>query len=485
MRCRVAQALARPHARRLGSLRRRARDFAFLVWTVASAGSVQAQAAPKPIALTLADAVRFALDHHPGVGASVARLAAARATRELAEATRLPTLDVEAQLDRATGNAVAASAFAMPGLPSTAGPVGTRRFDDGYWGTTTALVTAFPLTGLVRANRVTSARLASERAAAAGTDATRLDVAFGAASAYLRAMAAAATLRAAEAGARRAQTLLTSTDALVTQQLRPGADLARARAELADAERDVARAQRENAVAGALLADALGSATPMAIRDSVISLGAAASAPGRGPDHPLVLEAKEAATAAERERAVAALGWWPRVDLVGALWAKGSGVPVNGSVLPAMHDGLNPAVTNWGLGLLVSWPVLGGPSIGAESRRTDALAQAAAAREHATENAVNASREVAAADAGGAAVVADRARVALDAARTALDQATARYGAGLTSVTDVADAQRLLARAEAADAVARIDVKLTRLAVARAAGDLPRLLAELRAAGAP
>jgi outer membrane protein TolC len=343
----------------------------------------------------------------------------------------------------------------------------------------------FPLTGLVRAARVTSARVATERAARAGSDAVRLDVAFGAASAYLRAMAAVATLHAAEAGARRAQTLLTSTDALVTQQLRPGADLARARAELADAERDLARAERDRAVAEALLADALGSATPVSVRDSAISPGPRGDAMPQVDDHPAVVEAKEGRLAAEREVAVAAIGWWPRVDLVAALWARGSGVPVNGTVAPVMHDGLNPAVSNWGVGLMVSWPLLGFPAITAESRRADAAALAAAARERATENAVSTARRAAAADASGAAEVALRARVALEAARTALDQSTARYGAGLTSVTDVADAQRLLARAEAADAVARIEATLSRLALSRAAGDLQALLSDVRAGTAP
>jgi outer membrane protein TolC len=57
----------------------------------------------------------------------------------------------------------------------------------------------------------------------------------------------------------------------------------------------------------------------------------------------------------------------------------------------------------------------------------------------------------------------------------------ARYGAGLSTIADAADAQRLLAQAEAADAVALIGVKAARLSVARASGDLPSLLAELHA----
>jgi outer membrane protein TolC len=434
--------------------------------------------------LTLDQAVRFALEHHPLIEGATARVAAARAGREFTQASRLPSLDVVAQINRATGNAVAGSSFGLPGVPGTSGPVGGNTFGDGSWGTTTALVSALPLTGFVRANRLTLARQASEHAAEAATAMTRIDVAFAAASAYLRAMSAVVSLQAAEAGASRARTLLTATEPLVVQQLRPGADLARARAEVASAEIDVARAERERAVAEALLADALGSDAPVSVHDSTIAIGAGSNLTIPTDGHPAVLEAKDAALAAERERNVAETAWWPRVDLLGALWGRGSGVPVNGVVTPLMHDGLSPHVSNWAVGLSVSWPLLARPSIAADARRADAAVASAAARVRATENAVIAARRAAEAYALGAAAVAQRTRVAFDAARIALDQAMGRYRAGLTSVTEVADAQRLLARAEAADAVALIDVKLARLVLARAAGDLQALLSEVRAEGA-
>ena len=440
-------------------------------------------AAPAP-AMTLDEAVRFALEHHPALEAASARASAASAARELAEASRLPSLDVEAQIVRATGNVVAGSTFPMSGVPGISGPVGTTSLNGGAWGATTALVTAMPLTGFVRANRVTSARSATERAAKEGVAVARLDVAFDAASAYLRVVAASATLRAAEAGVRRAETLRSTTDALVTQQLRPGADLARARAELATAERDVASAARDRDVAEAALAAALGSATPVTVRDSVVLPNDAPLATTPPAEHPLVLEARDAASAALREKSVVELAWWPHVDVVGAYWARGSATPVNGVVASTMGNGLNPAVSNWAVGLMASWPILGFASISAQVRGAEANATAAAAEEKAAENAIASARRVAAADAAGAMAIARQSRVALETARVALDQAMARYGAGLSTVTDAADAQRLLARAEAADAVALIGVTAARLSIARASGDLPSLLAELRAGSA-
>jgi outer membrane protein len=446
-----------------------------LVALSAGGGHVRAQAPAAASAMTLEQAVRYALAHHPAVAGALARIDGARASRDLAAAARIPTLDAAAMVGGATGNVTAGSFFPMSGVPGSSGPVGTTSLGGAAWTTTAALVSTVPLTGFVRANRLTSARAAAEHAAESGADAVRLDVAYTAAAAYLRAMAAAAAQRATEAGVRRARTLLTRTDALVTQQLRPGADLSRARAELADAERDEANAERQRAIAEAQLAEALGSTTPVAAMDTAVV--AAAPLLASSADHPLIAEAKDAEVAAIRERDVAALGWWPRLDVVGALWARGSGIAVNGVVAPSMHDGLNPAVPNWALGLSVSWPLLGFPAISAESRRTDAAVAMANASERAVENAVSSARRAADADAAGAAMVAQRSKVALDAARIALDQAAARYDAGLSSVADVADAQRLLARAEAADAVAGIESLAAQLGVARAGGNLQALLA--------
>src|SRR5204862_5767206 len=66
------------------------------------------------------------------------------------------------------------------------------------------------------------------------------------------------------------------------------------------------------------------------------------------------------------------------------------------------------------------------------------------------------------------------------AATAGESQARARYQTGLASVTEVAEAQRLLAQAEADDAVARLGVWLALLAMAQAHGDLAPFLEPIR-----
>jgi outer membrane protein TolC len=84
--------------------------------------------------------------------------------------------------------------------------------------------------------------------------------------------------------------------------------------------------------------------------------------------------------------------------------------------------------------------------------------------------------EQALAELEGARRVAENTPIQLASARVLEQQARARYDAGLTTIIDVADAQRLLLQAEVGDAIARLDVWRARLAEAAARGDLSDLL---------
>jgi outer membrane protein TolC len=72
----------------------------------------------------------------------------------------------------------------------------------------------------------------------------------------------------------------------------------------------------------------------------------------------------------------------------------------------------------------------------------------------------------------GARRVAANTPVQLEAARAADQQATARYKAGLGTVVEVAEAQRLLTQSEIEDSLARLAVWSALLALAAAEGDI-------------
>ena len=64
----------------------------------------------------------------------------------------------------------------------------------------------------------------------------------------------------------------------------------------------------------------------------------------------------------------------------------------------------------------------------------------------------------------------------LEAARATEQQATARYKAGLGTIVEVAEAQRLLTQSEIDDALAKLGVWRAMLASAAAQGDLEPFL---------
>jgi outer membrane protein TolC len=66
--------------------------------------------------------------------------------------------------------------------------------------------------------------------------------------------------------------------------------------------------------------------------------------------------------------------------------------------------------------------------------------------------------------------------VRLEAVRVLEAQSRARYDAGLATILEVADAQRLLLEAEVGDALARLAIWRARVSEAAARGDLSELL---------
>ena len=78
----------------------------------------------------------------------------------------------------------------------------------------------------------------------------------------------------------------------------------------------------------------------------------------------------------------------------------------------------------------------------------------------------------------GARRIAENAPVQLEAAQATEEQSRARYQAGLGTIIEVADAERLLTAAETDDSLARLNVWRAMLALASADGNLSPFLQE-------
>ncbi len=450
----------------------RANVLGFVVAVALLAPGVEAQTVAT---MSLRDAVRYALAHHPVIEGADAAVSGAEANADAARAAQLPSLTAVAQAARATTRVVPGAIFPITGVPAIAGPTG---IDGSYWGSTTGLTASFPITGAFGAADLAASRSALQTKAEARRALTRADIAAAAAAAFLDARAAHALQAVADAAVARADALVRTSAALTAQSLRPEADVARAKAELALAFAEVARARRGREVAEVRLGAALGMEGAVATTDSSAATSGADDATGRRAriaQHPSLLAAEADVASAERLRSAARLGWWPRLDLVGALWHRGSGVPL--SAVTSAGSGLAPDLGNWAFGLQLSWPLLGLPGMFAEARAADAALAGRRADAHLAAQSLAVERRVAEVTLVQARALATATADALAAARASLEQSRARFEAGLAPVLELAESQRVMARAEAEDALARIGIRAAEIAVARATGDVNEVLA--------
>lgn len=431
--------------------------------------------------LGLDDAVQEALSHHPRLKAGAfAEALGAEQVRE-ARMVALPALGVSAEVNRSTSNTTPGAFFPVRGLPQVAGAPRVKGLDSGAWQSGVGLWATWDVFSLVRQATSVDEALAGRDEASAVLAARRLDVAYRAADAFLLVLEADAVARAGRANEVRADVLLTTTKALVAQTLRPGADAARAEAELAAARTQVARAEQGCAVRRAQLAEALGT----------LEVGVEVD-PGRlleSPDrlvppneepvaaHPEIRAADAQVARVDEAQRRVRLDYLPRVDLVAALWARGSGT------FDSPASGLVPDVANWGAGATLSWSVLEIPAVGARARIAAANKSVVVARRDEAKLAVSAQLVTARAVLRGALAVCAETPKALAAASAAEQQAVGRYKSGVAGVLEVADADRLLAQAELDDSIARLELRRALLLLARASGDLGPTLRALRTGG--
>ncbi len=436
---------------------------------------------------TLERAVSDALANHPRIRASVAEESAAEARIDEARTARLPDVGLSAQINRSTGNTVPGAFLSTTGFAPIAGLTRGKSLDEGVWQTGASLWATWDVLSLTRQAAAIDVALAGHVEASAATSARRLEIAYRAADVFMVLVEAQEAVRAAQLSVDRANVLATVTKTLVDQSLRPGADSARADAEVASSQTALARAEQARDVRRALLAEAVGNpalaveASPNGLLGPIDGLTARASAaPAPSPSHPDLVQSNAAVTRATETQRVVSVEYLPRLDLVAAIWARGSGY------FQSPGSGLVPDTANWAAGATVTWSLLDIPTIRARARTAAATRDVAVARRDEVYLAVAGELATSTSVLRGALKVAAQTPATLAAARIAEQQAAARFKTGLTPVVEVADAERVLAQAEIDDALAKLEVRRALLLLARASGDLgPFLIMSRASAGEP
>jgi outer membrane protein TolC len=461
--------------------RRPSRVAIALVALTLSAQSAPAQ--PVPQTFTLDQAIQYAADHYPSVRAALEQVNVSTAGVDVARSAYLPRLDALWQSNLGTANNIFGQVLPQSVIPSLTGPVLPAASGVGVWGSATgALLSWEPIDLGLRHAGVTSAEAAVKTARASDT-LTRLDVQNAVAQAFLGVLAAERAVTATAADVNRRDVLLQSIQALVTNQLRPGADQSRAEAERAAAQTRLIQSQQALTIARAVLTRLLGvtagavaiAADPLLARlpDTNIPFASAAA-------HPLAQVRQASVDQSRALEDILARTDMPRVLVETSVFARGSGARASGA-LDAGLDGLGLDRANWAAGVQIQFPNLFDfSSLRARKAAASALTRASSALYDEALLAITNQQQTAAAVVQATRAVASNTPIQLAAARQSETQARARYDAGLASIVEAADAQSLLAQAEVQDQLARVDVWRAMLAAAVADGDLAPFLALVR-----
>src|SRR5713101_4526189 len=449
-----------------------------LVACVLSPTMVVAQS-PRP--LTLSDAIQLALKNYPAIKESRARAQAAEEGVGVARTSYLPRLDMIWQESRATTNNVFGLLLPQSVVPSISGPVlGTRSLGNSVWGSAGAVLFSWVAVAFGQRKAGVDVARAQTSLAKNQTALTELDVASAAADAFLTVLAAEESVRAARSNVDRLQVFGNNVRTLVQNQLRPGADQSRAEAELAVANNQLSQAVQVAEVARASLADAIGSAgTSLELASgSLAAIPQVASEPANVKAHPAARAGLAAVDVVRARQRTLDRAYYPQITLQSAFAGRGTGAEAPS--VPSFGNGLWLQVPNWAVGASVTFPAFDIFSINARKRLELQNELAESAHYDRTIQALTTQEAKARALMKAAIDIAGNTPVERQAATASESQARARYQNGLANVIEVAEAQRLLAQAEADDAVARLGVWRALLATAQAHGDLTPFLERIR-----
>jgi outer membrane protein len=432
--------------------------------------------------LDLQRSVELASLHAPAIRVARAQADAAAAGMDLASTAYLPRIDLVWQEIRATRNNISGTTFPQGVIPGISGPVGaTSSWSSGWGSNLGALLSYEPIDFGLRSANVEAARLLA-RQAEAEIRVTRLDAAAGAADAFLAHLAALQTLRAARANLERWVVFARAVRVLADRELRPGAEASRADAETAAARNLLLGAEQTAQTSLVTLAESMGTTELPAETDPgpLLELPPQASTPDDPSGHPL-LDRQSAAAESARAR-VDALDHAnvPKLGVLLSVNGRGSGFEASG--VPDAVDGIWPTRFNWVAGVSLTFGALDAFSIQARQRAEEGTERAERARADQIYLALKMQSARVRAVLETARRIAENTPIQLKAANDAYAQARARYDSGLGTLTDVADAQRLLAQAEIDDVLARLAIWRTLAAASRVQGDLDPFLRLVAAA---
>lgn len=408
---------------------------------------------------TLKQAITTALKNYPSIRGAQAKVSASQSGVTLARTAYYPDLNLLAQLNRGTRNNITGVLLPQGVIPPISGPpIDDPSFGMAWGSAIGALFSWEPIDFGLRKANVNLAEAEVKRANA-NTQLTEFQVASAVADTYLKVLATKQAVKTAEANIERTQVFANTVQVLTKNGLRPGVDFSRANAELAFAKTQLARAREAEMIALAQLAQQMGLAGQrIDIQNSILQhLTESKEVTLSVKAHPLLTVQESNIEVIEARKKSLSRSYFPRFNIQVGAFGRGSGVDTDLS-LERGANGLYPTHFNLVAGVTTTFSVLDLPEIKArlkqeefntevEQARYDELVQEITGRVSQSQASYEAALEVA-----------RHTPVQLEAARLNELQIRSRYKAGLATVVDVADAQRLLTQAEIEDRLAQLGV---------------------------
>ncbi len=438
-----------------------------------------------PKSVTIGEAVNIALRNFPTIANKLYKLRAAKANVTLAKTQYLPNFNLDIQESGVTANRVASvvmnNVSGFDTVPVDSGPPATHSSlspiaNNLEGANLNWLLLDF---GLRHAND--DFAYADEKAARAELNLTKLDIAYEAAEAFFKAVAAKQVIRSAKAALDHMEAANLRAKTLVSKGLRPGVDAADWDFEVSRSKIVLIKAEKETRLALVDLAERMGVARSDVdvVSEPLIRSPLEDRSQTFGPfdlnSHPFALLKTAEIGRWKAKIEVLDKAYRPHLWLNSGVWGKGSG---ENSVNPlrAVAGGALPQAFNYMIGASFSFPVMEIFPLRAQKKIAYNNELAAMADFDLAIQILELKDSRARILLAEARRVAKETPIMVEAAKVREVKALKRYSAGLTNMVSVAEAEKGLAQAEVEDALAQLEVWRSILALSYVQGDLKSFL---------
>lgn len=424
----------------------------------------------------LPELINEGIKNYPGIKARQAENESQLREVGVAKTEYLPRVVAQHQYTYATSNSVAGAFYPNPAVISPSGSIRSENIDQAAWGSYTSALVEWNVFNFGKVSGNVNAYQKSSEASAANYENELLQLKVRITDAYLLTLMYSRLAAIQDISLKRAQTFSDVVNAGVSSGMRAGVDSSLASAELSKAKLLLLQAVREQKTQAMRLEELTGRLSGDIELDTMRFLSDIPNTAIRKSteyeNSPLLRYHELRAEATEARSIAIKRSFLPSITLVGAAWARGSGIsPTDDTYKTDFRSGTSYQVYNYLLGISTRWTLSDFASV----RQRYKAEHYRSIRDHElyNEQKIRVQREVNEAQMQHDIAVeqANAAPVQLKAATDAYRQASARYESGLADLPTLMQSLVTLSRAEADMAISYMNVWRSLLAIAAANGD--------------